>query len=206
MRSKRRLCSKTGYGRRRCVVSIPIFHLFRSGHFEALRGVVTDLIWAADFRYAVCSSSRESAEAAESGLCVDPVEVSFLSFPYLLQCLPTILAHHSFSCISLEERVDPTIRANHLRLIDKVLRVERQESEPAYRALVALGNVVSELVNVFSLRNYLTDRVHLVPSFTPSASSVNPHSSTHLRHRTTPWMMRSLQNLWTRYCKCLESY
>lgn len=144
MRSKRRLCSKTGYGRRRCVVSIPTFHLFRPGHSEALRGAVTDHIWAADFRYAVCSSSRESAEAAESGLCVDPVEVSFLSFPYLLQCLPTILSH-SFSCISLEERVDPTIRANHLRLIDKVLRVERQESEPAYRALVALGNVVRQL-------------------------------------------------------------
>ncbi|KAI0273434.1 phospholipase A-2-activating protein [Gloeopeniophorella convolvens] len=48
----------------------------------------------------------------------------------------------NFSCIELQERVDPVLRAQHVRLITEVLRLERVDAEVVYRALVGLGNAL----------------------------------------------------------------
>ncbi|KAI0063399.1 phospholipase A-2-activating protein [Artomyces pyxidatus] len=54
--------------------------------------------------------------------------------------LSTVL--FNFSCIALHERVEASLRALHLRIIDQVLRTERGDAEVVYRALVGLGNVL----------------------------------------------------------------
>ncbi|TCD70923.1 hypothetical protein EIP91_000829 [Steccherinum ochraceum] len=54
--------------------------------------------------------------------------------------LGTIL--FNFSCVCLHEQASINLRTAHLALILEILATERTDSEAAYRALVALGNVV----------------------------------------------------------------
>jgi len=54
--------------------------------------------------------------------------------------LSTIL--FNFSCMILQGGVGAGLRAQHVRLISDVLRLERADAEAAYRALVGLGNVL----------------------------------------------------------------
>lgn len=54
--------------------------------------------------------------------------------------LSTIL--FNFSCMILQGGVDADLRAQHVRLISDVLRLERTDAEVTYRALVGLGNVL----------------------------------------------------------------
>ncbi|KAI0006182.1 WD40-repeat-containing domain protein [Russula compacta] len=54
--------------------------------------------------------------------------------------LSTLLVN--FSCFTLREGVDMGLRAQHIRLIADVLRLERADAEVAYRALVGLGNAL----------------------------------------------------------------
>ncbi|KAI0949929.1 hypothetical protein AcV7_008555 [Taiwanofungus camphoratus] len=50
----------------------------------------------------------------------------------------------NLSCIGLREPLDPEIRSTVLDLVLEVLENEKSESEAAYRALVALGNLMNE--------------------------------------------------------------
>jgi len=52
---------------------------------------------------------------------------------------------NSISCLLLRDPLDINIRDQHFTLLLKVLTEEKSESEPAYRALVGLGNVVCTL-------------------------------------------------------------
>ncbi|KAI9446298.1 WD40-repeat-containing domain protein [Lactarius indigo] len=54
--------------------------------------------------------------------------------------LSTVL--FNFSCLILQGGIDVGLRAQHVRLISDVLRLERADPEVAYRALVGLGNVL----------------------------------------------------------------
>ena len=78
-------------------------------------------------------------------------------------CWPGLIGSNSFSCIILQGGVNAGLRAQHVRLISdvrrfifpsprcrrvrvsiQILRLERTDAEAAYRALVGLGNVVSQ--------------------------------------------------------------
>lgn len=48
----------------------------------------------------------------------------------------------NFSCLALQDGIDAGLRAQHIRLISDILRLERTDAEVAYRALVGLGNVL----------------------------------------------------------------
>jgi len=54
--------------------------------------------------------------------------------------LSTVL--FNFSCLALQEGVDGALRAQHVRLITDILRLERLDAEVVYRALVGLGNAL----------------------------------------------------------------
>ena len=55
-------------------------------------------------------------------------------------CFATILLN--FSCAYLKTPLEPTVRCKHVELTLQVLSLEKEDQEVAYRALVALGNMI----------------------------------------------------------------
>ncbi|KAI0782211.1 phospholipase A-2-activating protein [Abortiporus biennis] len=54
--------------------------------------------------------------------------------------LATVL--FNLSCVALRQPLSPTIRSMHTTLVLQILQTEKSDSEAAYRALVALGNII----------------------------------------------------------------
>ncbi|TFY76722.1 hypothetical protein EWM64_g7288 [Hericium alpestre] len=58
------------------------------------------------------------------------------------QRLAVATLYFNLSCVSLQEPLDPSLRATHISLLLQVLTLEKNDSETAYRALVGAGNTL----------------------------------------------------------------
>jgi len=91
----------------------------------------------------VANAFQEDAKIGD-GVWIDKIFGILASVPYekftkgQRLALSTLL--FNFSCMVLQKEVDAVLRAQHVRLISDVLRLERSDAEVVYRALVGLGN------------------------------------------------------------------